>query len=51
MFDPGFGSVISKWSGLVEIAQVACRAGAVGGGVYVLNKGFEVNEKLDQQAP
>ena len=38
MFGPGFGSVIPKWGGLAEIAQVACRAGAVGGGVYVLKK-------------
>ena len=50
MFGPGFGSVISKWGGLAEIAQVACRAGAVGGGVYVLNKGFETNKNPDQQA-
>ena len=50
MFGPGFGSVIPKWGGLAEIAQVACRAGAVGGGVYVLNKGFETNENADQQA-
>lgn len=50
MFGPGFGSVIPKWGGLAEIAQVACRAGAVGGGVYVLNKGFNANEDLDQQA-
>ena len=40
MFGPGFGSVIPKWGGLAEIAQVACRAGAVGGGVYVLKRGF-----------
>ena len=39
VFGPGFGSVIPKWGGIAEIAQVACRAGAVGGGVYVLNKG------------
>lgn len=51
MFGPGFGSVISKWGGLAEIAQVACRAGAVGGGVYVLKKGFEASENLDEQAP
>ena len=50
MFGPGFGSVIPKWGGLAEIAQVACRAGAVGGGVYVLNKGFDANEDLDQHA-
>lgn len=49
MFGPGFGSVIPKWGGLAEIAQVACRAGAVGGGVYVLNKGFERNENAHQQ--
>ena len=49
MFGPGFGSVIPKWGGLAEIAQVACRAGAVGGGVYVLKKGFEASENLDQQ--
>ena len=49
MFGPGFGSVIPKWGGLAEIAQVACRAGAVGGGVYVLNKDFErAQEKEDQ---
>ena len=50
MFGPGFGSVIPKWGGLAEIAQVACRAGAVGGGVYVLKQGFEMGENLDQQA-
>ncbi|CAF9942085.1 MAG: Rab proteins geranylgeranyltransferase component A [Alectoria fallacina] len=49
MFGPGFGSVIPKWGGLAEIAQVACRAGAVGGGVYVLQKGFETDENPDQQ--
>lgn len=41
LFGPGFGAVLPKWGGLAEIAQVACRAGAVGGGVYVLNKGLE----------
>lgn len=49
IFGPGFGSVIPKWGGLAEIAQVACRAGAVGGGVYVLKKGFETEENPDQQ--
>jgi RAB protein geranylgeranyltransferase component A len=37
----GFSSVIPKWGGLSEIAQVACRAGAVGGAVYVLGMGIE----------
>ncbi|GAB7360070.1 hypothetical protein MBLNU230_g7590t1 [Neophaeotheca triangularis] len=41
VFGPGFGAVLPKWGGLAEIAQVACRAGAVGGGVYVLNKGIK----------
>ena len=42
VFGPGFGSVIPKWGGMAEIAQVACRAGAVGGGIYVLGKGVDV---------
>ena len=51
IFGPGFGSVIPKWGGLAEIAQVACRAGAVGGGVYVLKKGFAKDKNLDKQNP
>lgn len=35
-FGPGFGAVIAKYGGISEISQVACRAGAVGGGVYLL---------------
>ena len=35
---PGFAAVLPKWGGLAEIAQVACRGCAVGGGVYVLDK-------------
>ena len=49
MFGPGFGSVIPKWGGLAEIAQVACRAGAVGGGVYVLKRGFAKPGNADLQ--
>jgi hypothetical protein len=45
----GFSSVIPKWGGLSEIAQVGCRAGAVGGAVYVLGKGIE--EILDNTPP
>ena len=41
MFGPGFGAVIPKWGGLAEVAQVACRASAVGGGVYILNQGIK----------
>ncbi|KAF2722248.1 hypothetical protein K431DRAFT_222609 [Polychaeton citri CBS 116435] len=39
IFGAGFGAVISKWGGMAEIAQVACRACAVGGGVYCLGNG------------
>ena len=49
MFGPGFGSVIPKWGGLAEVAQVACRAGAVGGGVYVLKRGFAKPDNTDLQ--
>ena len=45
VFGPGFGAVLPKWGGLAEIAQVACRACAVGGGVYVLNKGIKEAER------
>ncbi|KAL3426584.1 rab protein geranylgeranyltransferase component A [Phlyctema vagabunda] len=41
VFGPGFGAVVPKWGGGAEIAQVACRAGAVGGGVYVLGTGLK----------
>lgn len=50
LFGPGFGAVVPKWGGLAEIAQVACRACAVGGGVYVLNKGFQSDQELDFQS-
>lgn len=39
VFGPGFGAVVPKWGGNAEIAQVACRAGAVGGAVYILGTG------------
>lgn len=44
IFGPGFGSVFPKWGGGSEIAQVACRAGAVGGGVYMLGTGVAKTE-------
>jgi Rab proteins geranylgeranyltransferase component A len=48
---PGFSSVIPKWGGLSEIAQIACRAGAVGGAVYVLGKGLkQVGKKEKRRA-
>ena len=51
IFGPGFGSVVPKWGGLAEISQVACRASAVGGGVYVLKKGFEIANNSSLQTP
>ena len=41
VFGPGFAAVYPKWGGISEIAQVACRAGAVGGGIYMLGTGIE----------
>ncbi|KAL2069016.1 hypothetical protein VTL71DRAFT_15354 [Oculimacula yallundae] len=43
VFGPGFGAVVPKWGGGAEISQVACRAGAVGGGVYVLGTGVKTS--------
>lgn len=49
VFGPGFGSVIPKWGGGAEIAQVACRAGAVGGGIYILGTGVEKSEAVTDE--
>jgi Rab proteins geranylgeranyltransferase component A len=48
VFGPGFGSVVPKWGGGAEISQVACRAGAVGGGVYVLGAGIKASEMVTE---
>lgn len=48
LFGPGFGALTPKWGGLAEVAQVACRAGAVGGGVYVLGRGIKTVETSDE---
>lgn len=52
IFGPGFPAVVPRWGGMSEVAQVACRACAVGGGVYVLGKGIEWDgsEEIDQKA-
>jgi RAB protein geranylgeranyltransferase component A len=50
LFGPGFGALAPKWGGLAEISQVACRAGAVGGGVYVLGKGVEQASSADEDS-
>jgi Rab proteins geranylgeranyltransferase component A len=46
VFGPGFAAVIPKWGGSSEIAQVACRAGAVGGGVYILGTGVRETSSI-----
>ena len=51
VFGPGFGAVLPKWGGLSEVSQVACRAQAVGGGVYVLKKGIEKIEESKVDSP
>ncbi|EEP79656.1 conserved hypothetical protein [Uncinocarpus reesii 1704] len=48
VFGPGFSSVLAKWGGGSEIAQVACRACAVGGGVYALSRGIKSVETPKQ---
>lgn len=48
VFGPGFGAVVPKWGGGAEISQVACRAGAVGGGVYVLGAGIKQSEMVTE---
>ncbi|KAJ6446809.1 D-arabinono-1,4-lactone oxidase [Purpureocillium lavendulum] len=40
VFGTGFAAVYPKWGGLSEIAQVGCRAAAVGGAVYILGAGI-----------
>ena len=39
-FGPGFGAVVAKYAGNAEVAQVACRAQAVAGGVCLLGHGI-----------
>jgi RAB protein geranylgeranyltransferase component A len=36
VFGAGFAAVYPKWGGLAEVAQVGCRAAAVGGATYML---------------
>ncbi|THX95685.1 hypothetical protein D6D02_07432 [Aureobasidium pullulans] len=49
VFGPGFGAVIPKWGGLSEVVQVACRACAVGGGIYVLGQGISTIEPAQSE--
>ncbi|KAL7823394.1 GDP dissociation inhibitor [Trichoderma gracile] len=50
VFGPGFAAVYPKWGGLSEIAQVGCRAGAVGGAVYMLGVGIQDVQKASSTA-
>ncbi|AEO65293.1 uncharacterized protein THITE_2086774 [Thermothielavioides terrestris NRRL 8126] len=47
VYGPGFAALYPKWGGLSEIAQVSCRAGAVGGAVYMLATGIKETESTD----
>lgn len=47
LFGSGFCAVYPKWGGSSEIAQVACRAGAVGGGIYMLDTKAKVSYDPD----
>lgn len=50
VFGPGFAAVYPKWGGLSEVAQVGCRAAAVGGAVYMLGTGIQdVSQAKDEQ--
>ncbi|KAG7412806.1 Rab proteins geranylgeranyltransferase component A [Fusarium oxysporum f. sp. rapae] len=48
VFGPGFAAVYPKWGGLSEVAQVGCRAAAVGGAIYMLGSGIK-NLKRSKQ--
>lgn len=51
-FGPGLAAVMAKYGGNSEIAQVACRAGAVGGFVYLLGHGVSsVNLESEPDQP
>lgn len=49
-FGPGLAAVMAKYGGNAEIAQVACRAGAVGGFVYLLGHGISTIEPPTEEA-
>ncbi|TGJ85676.1 hypothetical protein E0Z10_g3114 [Xylaria hypoxylon] len=44
LFGSGFCAVYPKWGGTSEIAQVGCRAGAVGGSTYMLDTPVSMGE-------
>ncbi|KAF4124477.1 GDP dissociation inhibitor [Geosmithia morbida] len=50
LFGGGFAAVYPKWGGLSEVAQVGCRAGAVGGAVYMLGTGLREVKRTEDGA-
>ncbi|KAF4946846.1 hypothetical protein FGADI_10875 [Fusarium gaditjirri] len=48
VFGPGFAAVYPKWGGLSEVAQVGCRAAAVGGATYMLGSGIKNLKRSEQ---
>lgn len=49
VFGPGFAALYPKWGGASEVAQVACRAAAVGGAVYML--GTDITSTSQEAEP
>ncbi|KAK4102984.1 hypothetical protein N658DRAFT_422513 [Parathielavia hyrcaniae] len=49
VYGPGFAAIYPKWGGLSEITQISCRAGAVGGAVYMLGTGIKETEIVDNE--
>ncbi|OAL63711.1 rab geranylgeranyl transferase escort protein [Trichophyton rubrum] len=48
VFGPGFGAVLAKWGGGAEFSQAACRACAVGGGIYALGKEIKKVDEITE---
>ncbi|KAK4125334.1 hypothetical protein N657DRAFT_570811 [Parathielavia appendiculata] len=49
LYGPGFAAIYPKWGGLSEITQISCRAGAVGGAVYMLGTGIKEMETVENE--
>ncbi|KAF4454802.1 hypothetical protein F53441_2744 [Fusarium austroafricanum] len=49
VFGPGFAAVYPKWGGLSEVAQVGCRAAAVGGAVYMLGSSIKKLQRSESE--
>jgi RAB protein geranylgeranyltransferase component A len=49
VFGLGFAAVYPKWGGLSEVAQVGCRAAAVGGATYMLGSGIKKLQRSESE--